>query len=494
MKLSELLSAAGIICPEDIMEMDTEVTAVVTNSEKVVRGSVFICIEGERYDGHDYIRCAIDAGASVIIARHVCDDCVGGAAIILVDNTRRAAALLYNAFFGDPCGRLKVIGITGTNGKTSTSVMLRSLFEGCGIRCGLIGTLGAYLDGDRAIEYPKSSKIANMTTPDAEGLYFALSKMVEEGIEYVVMEVSSHALVQCRTDAIFFDCAIFTNLTQDHLDFHGDMESYFLAKEKLFKNCRLAVVNTDDIYGKKIFDISPKESFACSRVGEGDFFTLFESFTADGISFTVRRGDIDTDIKLSLLGDFMVSNALLAFATACIYISDREKLTEILSRFEGVRGRMERVPLNENCKFSVFIDYAHTPDAIEKLLLTVRGFRQEGGRIIILFGCGGERDRDKRKKMAQVASRLSDLVVVTSDNSRGEEPRQIFADIMKGIDKEKPYILIEDRAEAIKYALTYARTRDIVLLAGKGHEKYEIDCKGRHFFDEREVVRAFVGA
>ncbi len=487
MKLSELLCAAGIDCPKKIE--DTEVTNIVTSSEKVVRGSVFICIEGEHYDGHDFIRCAKDAGASVIIARHVCDDCVGGAAIILVENTRRAAALLYNAYYGNPCGKLKIIGITGTNGKTSTAVMLRTLFERSGVRCGLIGTLGAYLDGEWEIEYPKSSHLANMTTPDAEGLYFALSKMVEEGIEYVVMEVSSHALVQCRTDAIFFDCAVFTNLTQDHLDFHGDMDSYFIAKQKLFKNCRLAVVNTDDIYGKKIFDISPKESIACSRVGEGDFFTLFENFSCDGVDFTIRGGGLDTEIKLSLLGDFMVSNALLAFATACVYLDNREQLAEILSHLEGVRGRMERVPL-KNCDFSLFIDYAHTPDAIEKLLLSARSFRQEGGRIIILFGCGGERDRDKRKKMAQIASRLADLVIITSDNSRSEDTQQIFADIMKGIDKEKPYVLIEDRAEAIKYALTYARARDIVLLAGKGHEKYEIDRAGRHFFDEREIVRA----
>ena len=200
MKLSEHLLAAGIDCPDDVK--DTEVTNIVTSSEKVVRGSLFICIEGERYDGHDFIKCAKDAGASVIVARHVCDDCVGGAAIILVDNTRRAAALLYNAYYGNPCGKLKIIGITGTNGKTSTAFMLRSLFEGCGVRCGLIGTLGAYLDGGREIEYPKSSHLANMTTPDAEGLYFALSKMAEEGIEYVVMEVSSHALSQCRTDEI----------------------------------------------------------------------------------------------------------------------------------------------------------------------------------------------------------------------------------------------------------------------------------------------------
>ena len=485
MRLGTLLEAAGIACP--CGKEDISVTSIVTDSRKAVRGSMFICIEGLRYDGHKFIKNALDAGASVIIARHVRDDCVGGAAIVSVDNTRRAAALLYNAWYGDPAGHLKMIGVTGTNGKTTVSFMIRRLLERSGLRCGLIGTLGAFLSENERIDYPLCDPLANMTTPDAEGLYFALSKMAERGIEYAVMEVSSHALSMCRTDAIFFDTAVFTNLTQDHLDLHGSMEEYFLAKKKLFYNCRRAIINIDDPYGKKIFEEFPKGSIACSRVGKGTFFSLNERLLGtDGVEFTARGGGEDTEIRLLIPGGFTVMNALEAFAAASGYIENKQRLAEIFPDISGVPGRLEKIPTDAD--FCAYIDYAHTPDALENLLRTAQGFRKDGERIVLLFGCGGERDRGKRREMAQIASRFADLIIVTSDNSRGEDKGQIFSDIMRGIDKEKPHLIIEDRGDAIKYAVSHARAKDIILLAGKGHEKYEIDSGGRRYFNEREIV------
>jgi len=490
MRLYELLSRAGI--EFDINMGDREVTAVVTDSRRVVEGCVFVCIDGLHFDGHDYINNAKDAGASVIVAKRVRDDCVGGAAIILVDNTRRAAALLYNAWFGDPCGKLKIIGITGTNGKTSVSYMIRALFEDAGIKCGLIGTLGVFLsDRDRLEVGEAYSPLANMTTPDAEGLYFALSEMAKRGIEHVVMEVTSHALALHKTDGIFFDTAVFTNMTQDHLDFHGSMEEYFKAKKRLFSSCRRAIINIDDAYGQKILSETPAEGLTCSMEGRADFCALnLKPLGAYGSRFSVLEGGGETEIKIKIPGRFSVMNALQAFAVAAEYGIDKERAALVLSSLSGVPGRLERVAAKGG--FCAYIDYAHTPDALEKLLLTAHSVAFDGsgqrGRIILLFGCGGDRDRGKRRLMGAIASKYSDLVIITSDNSRSEAPDVIFSDILRGIDKEKPYVLIESRAEAIKYAVDFARAGDIILLAGKGHEKYEINSSGRQFFDERALL------
>ena len=494
MNFGELLTGAGLDCPKELC--NEEVSGIVTDSTKVTKNSIFICLRGSRDDGHDHIDEAVSAGARFIVAENVRGIREGGAALTYVDNTRLCASLLYNEWYGRPAEAMKIIGVTGTNGKTSVVCMLKKIFEEAGYSCGMIGTLGIY-SPDTRIDSTELST-SNMTTPDPETLYFALAKMKEIGTEYVFMEVSSHALAQCRTDAISFDCAVFTNLSRDHLDFHGSMEKYYKAKEKIFTQSRRAIVNIDDAAGRCLFrsfkenDIKLK---TCSR-HEGDFCALFEEhMNPGGIRYTLKTQSGEHVILLPCLsGEFQVMNSLEAVAVAYEYGIGVELIQSALLNFGGVRGRMERICFPNERDVDIIIDYAHTPDALERLLVSVRKMRQGDGRIILLFGCGGDRDRTKRPIMGQVASRLADFVIITSDNSRSEDPLKIIDDIMKGIDKEKEFVCIPDRAAAIEAAVdTYSRAGDMILLAGKGHECYEIDSEGVHRFDEREIVKRALG-
>ncbi len=497
MRLYKLLSAAGIEIPNGVS--DIEISEIVTNSKKVTRGCMFVCISGLHYDGHDFIKNAVDAGASVIVCEALRDECVGGAAAIIVKNTRHAVAHLYNAWHGDPASKMKIIGVTGTNGKTTVTYMLKQLFERCGCRCGIVGTLGC-LSGGRQLGNGSADTLANMTTPDPEVLYGVLAEMVSDGIEYLFIEATSHASALSKLDAVEFDTLVFTNLTQDHLDFHGTMEEYLSAKAKLFGRCRRAVINLDDRYAAEILAASRAEkNLLCSTKKEEntDFFASDICFgNKTGVKYKVtQRAPLGEEIfgvdLPSFFGGFSVMNSLEAVAVAREYGFSAESIKKALCGIHGIPGRMQRVMIDENASFSVFIDYAHTPDAIENVLRTARELGGEG-RLILLFGCGGERDRSKRKLMANIASRLSDLVIITSDNSRSEDKMQIISDIYRGIDKEKEHIIIPDREAAIRYAVKNARSRDIIILAGKGHEKYEINETGRHPFDEEKIVKEAV--
>ena len=489
MRLYSLLASAGLECPSGAY--DIEVTEIVTDSRKITSGCMFICIRGQHFDGHDCIDNASEAGASVIVAELVRDGCVGGAAIVKVENTRRAAALLYNAWYGRPTDKLKLIGVTGTNGKTTVSFMIQKLLSAAGYGCGVIGTLGAYGKGLERIDSPDPTSLANMTTPDPGELFKYLGRIAEGGAEFAVMEVSSHALAMGRTEGIFFHTAVFTNLTRDHLDLHGTMEEYFNTKKRLFSNCERAVINIDDTYGRKIYENAPRGSFfSCSREGDGDFCAFGENIKdPDGAEFTLRYPGGEKKIKMMIPGGFAVINGLQAFAAAFGCIDDKAKaslLVGALSEFPGVCGRLERI--ENGVGLNIFVDYAHTPDALSGLLRTVRGFLEPAGRIILVFGCGGRRDTGKRREMGRIATSLADLTVITSDNSRDEDERVIFSQILRGVDKEKPHILIPSRKEAIGYAIRAARWGDAVILAGKGHERYEIDKWGKHPFDERQIV------
>ncbi len=488
MLLGELFGKAGLDCPKDAENI--KITNIVTDSRKVVKGSLFICLCGLHSDGHEYIDNAIKAGASVIVAEQVRDACVGGAAAyIMLDNTRRVAALLYNAWYGDPAKKLKIIGVTGTNGKTSVTTLLYEIFSRCGMPAGLIGTVCRKSADGRSLSRQKSDIQGNMTTPDPEELYRDLAKMARDGVRYVFMEVSSHALALSKTDAITFDLGVFTNLTGDHLDFHGSMEEYYRAKRRLFAMSRQALVCIDGEYGKRLKDECPCPCFTVS-VNKGDFCALnVKAEGESGSRYTLKSPKGKGEITLPLMGSFFVINSLMSASVALLYGIPLERIASVLADTKGVKGRMERVEL-PSADFSVIVDYAHTPDALEKLLLSVREIKEEKGRIILVFGCGGERDREKRKVMAQTASRLSDLVIISSDNSRGESPKQIFSDILKGIDKERPYTVIEDRQSAIENAVNSARHGDIIVLAGKGHEEYEINAEGIRPFDERKIVKA----
>ena len=487
MRLFELLSGAHIECPEDIR--DVLVTSIETDSRKVRAGSMFVCINGFNADGHNYIKDAVDAGASVVVTEIGRDECVGGAAAVKVLNTRRACAFLYNSWHGDPASKLKIIGVTGTNGKTSVACILRDIFIKSGKRCGYIGTVGCY-SLFKKIEYGERDSLANMTTPDPEALYRLLSMMVSDGVEYLFLEATSHASALCKLDPIFFDTLVFTNLTRDHLDFHGSMDEYFSSKAALFERCRIAVINADDKYAAKIIERSRAErNILCSC--ENENCNIYASNIClgggDGFSMKVRTEMTEFDADIPLVGRFSPINSLEAIAVAQGYGIAEGELTKILSDIDGVSGRMERVDIDKRADFLVYIDYAHTPDALENVLLSARDIKQ--GKVIVLFGCGGDRDRGKRRQMGAIASRLADFVIVTSDNCRSEEPLSIIEDIYKGINKEKQHIIIVERESAIRFAVSIASKGDVLVLAGKGHEKYDISSRGREFFDESIIVK-----
>ena len=487
MNFDELLLPIGLECPKELVGV--EVSKIVTDSRKATQNSIFICIEGARYDGHDHITEAVNAGAKVIVAKIVRDVCVGGAALLYVENTRNVSSLLYNRWYNDPTSDIKIIGVTGTNGKTSIAYMIYNILESAGKRVGLIGTVECL-----SVDRKPLLKGGNMTTPDPEELYSMLAKMKSDGAEYVVMEVSSHALAQGRVEAISFELALFTNLSEEHLDFHSDMEDYFQTKKRLFNKAKKAVVNIDDAYGERIHSLLyEKGSFvkSCSQ-RRGDFCALDAKIGESGNEYVYLENDDKCHsytVKTRLSGEFQIMNSLEAIAAARCCEIDIGTAVSAISNIKRILGRMERVEIYPDQDIKIFIDYAHTPDALETLMRSVRGFSKPQGRIILLFGCGGDRDRSKRKTMGQIASRLADLVIVTSDNPRSEDPKQIIKEILKGINKEKEFVAIESRKEAIEQAIIYyARANDTVVLAGKGHETYEIDGSGLHSFDEREIV------
>ena len=488
MCFEELLLPLGLECPKELFGV--EVAKVTANSKEVVENSIFICVKGVYDDGHRYIQEAIDAGAKIIVAENVRNECVGGAALLYANNTRSIASLLYNLWYSDPVSKMKFIGVTGTNGKTSVAYMLFTILEAAGYKAGLIGTVECLSVGRRAV-----TADGNMTTPSPQELYRILKEMSDDGVEYVVMEVSSHALAQCRTEPIYFDVAIFTNLSEEHLDFHKDMEDYYRAKERLFLQCKSAVVNIDDGAGKRLYTFLTERGIfkkSCSH-REGDFCALDGKSSRQGIEYVLIKDNDRCNaqtVRCCVCGDFQVMNSLQAIAAAELCGVDSSVSCLALENMNSISGRLERISASSEDGVSVFIDYAHTPDALEKLLRSVRAMQPKDSRIILVFGCGGNRDRSKRKIMGQIASRLADFVVVTSDNSRNESSEEIIKEILKGIDKEKEFAVIESRRKAIFDAIVcYARKNDTVILAGKGHETYEITAEGKFPFDERLIAK-----
>ena len=486
MRVAEIFGGAYIEYPQDMA--DIEINEIVTDSRRVSEGSMFICIRGLHSDGHEYIGDAIKKGAKVIVAERVRDDGVGGAATIYVENTRRAAALLYNSWYKNPTRGMDLVAVTGTNGKTSVTCMLYKIFLDAGYRCGLIGTLECRSYRGKIASF-SGDPLANMTTPDPSELYRVLSLMRDEGVGIVFLEATSHALALSKLDALRFNTAVFTNLTEDHLDFHGDMEGYFAAKSKLFDMCDRAVINIDDKWAERLIkDAKCPKIYTVSTNKNADFSAgNVREYGIYGSEYSVYQDGCEAIFRIGLIGDFFVSNSLMATAVALLFKIPLGSIRGTFASFPGIDGRMERVLLDGGA--AVFIDYAHTPDALERALKALQSARRERGRIILVFGCGGDRDRQKRKEMAHIASRLADVIIITSDNSRSEAPEQIFSDILSGIDKEREYSLIEDRRAAIEYAIEISTAEDVILLAGKGHERYEIDKNGRHAFDERQIVK-----
>ncbi len=487
MRLSELLACAGI--KFDGKYGDIDVTDIFINSKKVTEGSMYICLRGNRADGHFHAHEAVARGASVIVAQEKINTDIP---VVYVDDTRSASAYIYSAFYGHPQNDMKIIGVTGTNGKTTTSRMIYEILRFSGKNTGLIGTTGVFLN-DAPIDIRSDNECANLTTPDPSELYRIFSVMRARGAEFVVMEVSSHALWYYKVAPVRFSVGVFTNLTPEHLDLHGDMESYFLTKSRLFSQSSLAVVNCDDPYGKRLCKAYKHKVISCSAQGEGGLVSAEQvTLSPDGIEYRLSHPKVRARIRCSIPGEFTVMNTIEAAVCAHELGICTRNIQGGLLHLSGVEGRMQRVRVGSHANFSVYIDYAHTPDALKNLLRAARGFAEKKSRIVLLFGCGGDRDRYKRASMGRIASSMADLVIITSDNSRSEDPSDIISEILSGVDKESAFTVIEDRASAIEYAIKNARAGDVILLAGKGHENYEIDKDGKKYFCERELVEKFV--
>jgi len=453
---------------------DREVSGVTDNSTKIQKDCVFVCVRGGSFDGHTRAAEAIECGAAAVVTERD----LGLERQIIVENSRKCYGELCAAWFGHPERKMKVIGVTGTNGKTTMTNVIKKILTECGHKVGLIGTIQNEI-GDEAVH-------TDNTTPMAYDYMSLLNRMAEENCDTVVMEVSSFGLVQHRIGPTHFDISVFTNLTQDHLDYHGTMEEYYRAKKMLFDISDISVCNTDDEYGRRLYSEITSEKYSFSRKNTADFRADNISLAADGTSFSLSYGDVTADIKMKMTGTFNVENITAAFAVCLKYGIPAEKIISVISGYPGVKGRCEIIPTGRD--FTVICDYAHTPDAVENILGSVKEYCR--GRLICLFGCGGNRDSKKRPLMAAAAASYADLLIVTSDNPRNEEPEQIIADILEGLkDTDTPYVVVPDRREAIYEVLYLAQKDDIIVLAGKGHEDYQILKNNEHIhFDEREVV------
>ncbi|HBB20760.1 MAG TPA: UDP-N-acetylmuramoyl-L-alanyl-D-glutamate--2,6-diaminopimelate ligase [Ruminococcus sp.] len=470
MRLSDLLENGAVTSIGE-----TEITSITDDTRKVQKGSLFVCIKGNSFDGHDAAAEMLEKGAAAVVCQR---DLGLGEKQIIVDNTRFFYGKLCSAWFDHPERKLKMLGVTGTNGKTTTTSVIKHILMTTGHKTGLVGTIQNEI-GDQVLH-------TDNTTPMTYDFMALLDKMVKAGCEYVVMEVSSFGLVQNRIGASWFRTAVFTNLTQDHLDYHKDMEDYYQAKKMLFDICDTAIINIDDYYGSRLFgEVScEKKSFSIKQ--NADFYADGIKIKSTGSSFWFCSGGKSHLVKTRIPGLFNVSNLTAAIAVCLREGLPFEAILGAIENYNGVKGRCEVIPTGRD--FTVICDYAHTPDAIENVLRSVREYT--AGRLICLFGCGGNRDAAKRPKMAQAAAKYAHRLIVTSDNPRNEDPELIIKDILVGLEgTDVPYDVVTDRREAIYHALKIAEKDDIIVLAGKGHEDYQILAGNEHIhFDEREVV------
>ena len=475
--------------------LGVSVSGIEYDSRKVTKGSLFVAVKGFASDGHDYVAKAVQSGASAVIvdAFRAKDFNIPGVTVIAAADSRLALSYAAASFYGHPSKRVKLIGVTGTNGKTSTTYMIESILKAAGHVPGVIGTVN-YRWKDRVIDAPN-------TTPESADLQRIFFEMAEDGVDTVVMEVSSHGLELGRVDDLSFNGGIFTNLTRDHLDFHKDFEHYFAAKRKLFslieqsgRDRRFAAVNADDEYGRRILADAKNSGYPFAGYGyaeNAEYRVIADSVknTIHGVSYSLAHGKELFDVKLSLAGNFHVYNSLCAFVACHMLGIDDGSILSGLKSLESVAGRFDVI--RSQLGFSVVVDYAHTNDALEKLLLSAKGLSPR--KLIALFGCGGDRDKTKRPLMGEAACSLADHAIITSDNPRTEDPHAIINDILAGVKKyEGKYEVEPDREKAIARAIESAGEGDLVVLAGKGHENYQILGKTKIHFDDHEIARKYI--
>ena len=471
-RLAESIGAQTEYCP------DIDIDELFMDSRQEVSNGLFFCVSGANFDGHRFAAQAVQKGAAALVAEHT----VPGVQVpqLIVPNTRVAMALAAGEFFGHADREMKLIGLTGTKGKTTTSYLVKGILEATGSKCGLIGTIGSRI-GDKLIK-------SGLTTPDPIDLHKTLRMMADEGADYVVMEVSAHAIAYHRLEGIRFATGCFTNLSQDHLDFFGTMENYFNCKKSFFRSSWMdnAAINLDDERSQAILNEIDLPRMTYGICSDADVTAHDIEISEEGVRFTMRVLHMDDyPVSLHLTGMFNVYNALAAASVCLNQGLDPSAVARALETIRGVPGRAEL--LDTRTPYKVILDYSHSPDALENILNTVRTFAR--GRVIILFGCGGDRDHIKRPIMGEIAGRLADYSILTSDNPRTEDPYNILRAIEKGISATKGrYTVIENRREAIRHALETAREGDIVVLAGKGHETYQEINGIRHPFDEKVVV------
>ena len=461
--------------------VETEFEKIEYDSRKVSKGDAFVCVTGFKTDGHNYVESAIKSGATVIFCERELENIDESVTVIQFENTRKALAHISAEYYGRPSERMNVIGVTGTNGKTTTTFLVKSVLDKIGHKTGIIGTIENRI-GDRIIPTER-------TTPESLELQELFKTMADEGCQDVVMEVSSHALDLHRVDDIRFNVGIFTNLTQDHLDYHVTMENYKKAKGLLFERCLASVVNIDDEAGEYMVSVSKGKVITFAIDKNADLKAEDIHISADGVEFKLEYDGKEYPVSLNTPGKFSIYNALGAIGACILMGIDMDTIISGLKENKGVNGRFQTVRSKRG--FNAIVDYAHTPDGLENILKTAKEFVK--GRIITVFGCGGDRDRTKRPIMGEIAGIYSDYCIITSDNPRTEDPVQILDDVEPGTKKSGcEYTKIVDRGEAIKYAIDMAKEGDVVIVAGKGHENYQIFAdKTIHFDDVEEVKKAF---
>ena len=486
MKLKELLRGVPVLSATADMEL--EIPGVSYDSRTIRPGELFVAMTGFAADGHAFIGKAAEAGAAAVLCEQIPRGGIheeagkippGGIPYVQVENSRRCLALVGANFFGHPADSMTMVGVTGTNGKTTTTYLLKAILEQeLGAKVGLIGT-NQDLIGDEVVPTER-------TTPESLELQELFARMRDAGCTHVVMEVSSHALVLDRVYGVRYAVGIFTNLTQDHLDFHKTMEAYCDAKALLFQNCTVGVFNADDPWvGRLLEGTACRKLFYAEREA-ADLRAEDIRLAADHVAFTAAAGAERVPVRVNIPGGFMVYNTLDVLGAAMALDVSLEESAAALAHVPHVKGRVEVVP-TPGKDYTVLIDYAHTPDSLENVLKSVKGFAK--GRTVALFGCGGDRDRTKRPKMGRIAADCADFVIVTTDNPRTEKPGDIIADILPGLaGTDTPHVVVEDRTEAIRFCLDHALPGDVIVLCGKGHETYQEINHVKHHMDEREIV------